>query len=216
MTGLPRNTASSALLEAVYAEQRERALAFAEQRREDRRRRLRRRLEETLPESYSTARPEHVACKRWLGSYLAGERRNLVMAGSTGTGKTTNAYGLYRELMERGVSCAFDTMGGHLRRIKACYSTGKSEDEVIDWLSGVPVLFVDDLGKESATPWAVERIFDVLDARTAHARPTVATTNVSSGALKARYGEPGEAIMSRLLGGADVAVFDGADRRFEP
>jgi DNA replication protein DnaC len=112
------------------------------------------------------------------------------------------------------VNCSFDTPSGHLRRVKRAYDGDFSEDEVMDQLQSVPVLFIDDLGKESPTQWAVERLFDIIDARAAGMKPVVVTTNLGSRALRQRYGEPGGPMISRLCGNGAVAVrFDGPDRR---
>jgi hypothetical protein len=136
---------------------------------------------------------------------------NLIHASAP---KTTQAYALCAELMRSGVNCTFGTSGGLLRHIRRAYDGDFTEEEAVEQLSGVPVLFIDDLGKESPTQWAVERLFDIIDARAAGMKPVVVTTNLGSRALRQRYGEPGGPMISRLCGNGAVAVrFDGPDRR---
>jgi DNA replication protein DnaC len=186
---------------------RQRAAAKAE--------RLQAKLDRTVPERYRNARVTEQSCRAWVDGYIAGDRRNLLLFGGVGTTKTTQAYAIFKELMEAGVNCSFDTPSGHLRRVKRAYDGDFSEDEVMDQLQSVPVLFIDDLGKESPTQWAVERMFDIVDERAARMKPVVVTTNLHSGELEARYGEAGSAFVSRLCGNGAVAVrFDGPDRRF--
>lgn len=200
-------------IEAVYAENERRAREAAIRRMAERAERIEAKLARMLPERYRDAELEDASCKAWFEGYRAGERRNLLMTGETGTVKTTQAYALLKALMRAGVNCTFDTSGGHLRHVKRAYDGDFTEEEAMEQLASVPVLFIDDLGKESPTQWAVEHLFDLVDARVAHMRPIVVTTNLNSAELRARYGEAGGALVSRLAGGASVAHFTGPDRR---
>jgi DNA replication protein DnaC len=209
---MPGSTTTSS--ERFYAERERRAREAAMLRREMRGAAIQAKLERTIPEAYRDARVSDPGCAAWLAGYRAGKRVNLVLVGGTGTTKTTQAYALCAELMRSGVNCTFGTSGGLLRHIRRAYDGDFTEEEAVEQLSGVPVLFIDDLGKESPTQWAVERLFDIIDARAAGMKPVVVTTNLGSRALRQRYGEPGGPMISRLCGNGAVAVrFDGPDRR---
>ena len=202
-------------IEAVYAENHRRAIEAAQLRKEQRTQRLTRKLAETIPERYQEAAITNSVCIEWLAGYERGERRNLVLIGEVGTGKTFHTYALAAHLLRGGTNCNVYTAPGFLRHIKEAYNGAFSEAEVMEQLQGIDVLGLDDIGKEHVTPWAVEKLFDVLDARTANRKPVIATTNCSASELLKRYGESGEAILSRLCGGALIARFTGADMRLK-
>ena len=208
---MPTMTCSS--LEEIYAENERRGIEAARKRKADNAARIEAKLARTVPEAYRDAAVTDLGCRAWLGGYLAGERRNLVLSGGNGTGKTTQAYAICAELMRKGVNCTFGTAGTLMRHVRRAYDGDFTEEEAIDALAGVPVLFVDDLGKESPTDWAIERLFEVLDARAAARKPVVITTNLTSAQLRKRYQEAGQAIISRLMGGALGVHFGGADWR---
>lgn len=199
--------------DSIYEEMRLRSLAFAKEREAKKAERLKEKLERSVPERYRDARLDKKECSSWLEGYSSGERRNLVMMGPNGTHKTTNAYALFMALMRSGTNCTFGTMGAHLRFIKTAYDKCASEQDALDALCGVPVLFVDDLCKERATEWASEQAFEIFNARAEKRLPTVITTNSSSNEIAVHFGSDGQAILSRIAGGAVFAKFDGRDDR---
>ena len=54
-----------------------------------------------------------------------------------------------------------------------------SYDKRFDELKRVPLLVLDDLGTESATPWAKEKLFQLLNFRHTALLPTVITTSTA-------------------------------------
>jgi DNA replication protein DnaC len=51
-----------------------------------------------------------------------------------------------------------------------------SFDQRFQAVKNVPILILDDLGVENATPWAKEKLFQLLDYRYVTRKPTVITT----------------------------------------
>jgi DNA replication protein DnaC len=77
-------------------------------------------------------------------------------------------------------------------------------------LKSAPLLVLDDLGREKATEWAVERLYVLIDRRYADLLPTVATTNFDLDELADRgY----EAMLSRLLEGSTAIRLGATDYR---
>ena len=73
-----------------------------------------------------------------------------------------------------------------------------------------PLLILDDLGREKATDWVLERLYVLIDTRYGKRLPTVATTNYSLDELAHRdYG----AMVSRLTEGGTVVRITAADQR---
>ena len=52
-------------------------------------------------------------------------------------------------------------------------------DELFEQIKTVPMLILDDLGAESSTPWAEEKLYQILVYRHEALLPTVITTSIS-------------------------------------
>src|SRR3954454_6981142 len=63
---------------------------------------------------------------------------------------------------------------------------------MFDRLRNAPMMILDDLGVENPSPWAQEKLFQLLNHRYSHQLPTVITTNADLELLDPR-------IRSRLL-----------------
>ena len=56
----------------------------------------------------------------------------------------------------------------------------------VDAYTDVPLLVIDDLGKEQPTEWAISRIYAIINARYEALMPTIITTNYSEAELLRR------------------------------
>jgi len=82
----------------------------------------------------------------------------------------------------------------------------------------VPVLALDDLGRERPTPWALERLASLVHHRYEHELPTIVTSNYRRSELAARMGDldAAERIIDRLREGTAEYRFEGKTRRRRP
>ncbi len=129
------------------------------------------------------------------GAMRALETRSLWLFGTIGAGKTHVAAALV------GDAIAHDTEGvmisgvAMLDRIRASYDdSGLVRPECVDVigrLSRVPVLALDDLGKERFTPWAAERFYALIDARYSAKLPLIVTTNCTPRELEKHWAASG-------------------------
>lgn len=137
--------------------------------------------------------------------------------GLPGRGKTWAAAHVVRETVEASAPCG---------RVPARLVTAKGLlDMVRDGFGGgdrgalaraerVPVLALDDLGAETVTPFSVETLTALLDARYAAGLPTVVTSNLSLGALRDLWGGIGGArAASRIAGMCERIEVAGEDGR---
>ena len=125
----------------------------------------------------------------------------IFFAGSVGTGKTHLAAAVANELMNRGVPVIFRTVIGLLYDIRRSYNGELRESDVLEDYKTVPLLVLDDLGKEKATEWAAATLYDIVNARYEGLKPIIVTTNFSSEEILRSLGdEPtrAQAILSRL------------------
>lgn len=143
---------------------------------------------------------------------LAG--RSLYIVGSVGAGKTYLACAVARILAERGRVVRAASMVEVLDSIKAGFG---SQDSLPQYQKA-QVLVLDDLGKESPTDFALERLFALIDGRNASMLPTIATTQYRPARLIERLAKHGDedtavAIVSRLRQDSETVALEGADRR---
>ena len=114
-------------------------------------------------------------------------RNCLFISGPTGTGKTHVAAAIANELIKTGTSVICMTMIDMLERIKRTFSKGDvDEDRVLRIYKTVPLLVIDDMGKEPPTEWAVSTVYNIINGRYEAYLPTVITTNYDSKTLIAR------------------------------
>ena len=101
----------------------------------------------------------------------------LVLAGPSGSGKTHLAVSVANRCIELGQTTFFIVVADLLDHLRATYSPDNpvSYDELFDQVRNVPVLVLDDLGGNSATPWAQEKLFQVINHRFNQSLPTVIT-----------------------------------------
>ena len=104
----------------------------------------------------------------------------LVLTGSHGCGKTHLAAAIASEFVARTArDVMFVTAPDLLDHLRASYSpqAATSYDRRFDEVKRAPLLVLDDLGTESATPWAREKLFQLLSYRYNALLPTVITSS---------------------------------------
>lgn len=119
----------------------------------------------------------------------------LLLTGSYGTGKTHLAAAIANHRVSAYDSEAIlVTVPDLLDHLRATYapSAEVAFDQVFDQVRNTPLLILDDLGAESSTPWALEKLYALFNHRHARRLPTVITTNQDMDLIDGR-------IRSRLL-----------------
>ena len=119
-------------------------------------------------------------------------RNGLFITGPKGTGKTHLAAAIANQLMQEGTPVICMTMIDLLERIKRTYEQNRqyggesSEANLLNTYKNVPLLIIDDMGKEPATEWAVSKIYAIINARYEAYMPTIITTNYTDSELVKR------------------------------
>ncbi len=121
-------------------------------------------------------------------------RNWLVLMGGYATGKThlAAAIGNYRHAL--GSSPMFVVTPDLLDHLRATFNPNStvSYDRLFNDVRTASLLILDDLGTQSATPWAKEKLYQILNYRYNAELPTVITTSSSLEELDPR-------ILSRML-----------------
>lgn len=141
--------------------------------------------------------------------------RNLYIYGGVGTLKTYLASATARILIEQGCNVRFSAMWKVLDAIKAGF---KDDIDPLPVYQHCGYLILDDFGKESPTDFALERMFALIDERSARMLPTAITTQYKPGRLIERLAKNGDndtaiAIVSRLRQSCRTIELSGQDRR---
>lgn len=103
----------------------------------------------------------------------------LLFKGGFGAGKTHLAAAIANYRLQLGQPALFIVVPDLLDYLRATYSPNSAVtyDERFESLRGAPLLLLDDYGAHSATPWAQEKLFQLLNFRYNAQLPTVITTN---------------------------------------
>ena len=101
----------------------------------------------------------------------------LVLTGPSASGKTHLAVAIANRCIERSQTTFFIVASDLLDHQRATYSPDSqvSYDELFEQVRNVSMLVLDDLSMNNATPWAQEKLFQVINHRYNNALPTVVT-----------------------------------------
>jgi DNA replication protein DnaC len=127
--------------------------------------------------------PDKQANLRWAYEEARDFAQNpngwLVLKGGFGCGKTHLAAAIANACVERGQPVLFITVPDLLDHLRAAFapSSASDYDARFEEVRTAPVLILDDLGTESSTPWAQEKLFQIFNYRYNARMPTVITTN---------------------------------------
>lgn len=92
---------------------------------------------------------------------MSQKKNGLFILGDIGVGKTHLAAAIANDLIQRGRPVICMTMIDMLARIKATYDKREiSEGEILRVYETVPLLIIDDMGKEPPTDWGVSKIYN--------------------------------------------------------
>lgn len=193
-------------------------------------------VEERIPQRYRGGVVEHRVAT-WLRALFEGTDRGLLLAGQTGVGKTHLLHAVMEQLVRDNPVAYLRDARGHLPvevdeiawdelykpklsgraqywpaplLLTQLRPGGMPVMDTIGSLSACPLLLLDDLGAHNSSEWVDEILFQLVDARYMHMRPTVFATNVPPNELAAVIGDR---LVSRIAEMCDVVVLDGEDRR---
>jgi DNA replication protein DnaC len=119
----------------------------------------------------------------------------LLIQGRYGCGKTHLAAAIANECVAKGISTLFLTVPDLLDTLRFTYDAKDvSFEERFEQIRNAPLLILDDFGTQSATDWAREKLFQILNFRYINQLPLVITTNLDleeiDGRIRSRLSDP--------------------------
>ena len=138
----------------------------------------------------------------------------LWFMGPVGTGKTTLAMLVSKAALKAGRSVAIYSLPRLLNVIRHhSFDSDRSHLELLDRLTAVDLLHIDDVGAEQTTPWVLEELYSIVNSRYEEQRSMVVTSNVLE--PKELCEQITERTVSRLTEMCDDIPLIGEDRRVD-
>ena len=114
-------------------------------------------------------------------SFAANPQGWLVFMGPNGCGKTHLAAAIANHRLQQGCPALFVGVPDLLDHLRSTFdpSSDTSYDEIFGEVENAPLLVLDDFGNQTSTPWAEEKLFQIVNHRFTARLPTV--VNVAAG-----------------------------------
>ena len=150
-------------------------------------------------------------CKNYAKTFDVNSR-NILMRGNTGLGKTHLSLAIAREVIENGfgvIYCSTPEILSKLEKERFGKSYENSEDSE-ETLKECDLLILDDVGSEFQTSFTKNIIYNIINFRISHQKPTIISTNLELEVLETIYSQR---LVSRLWGEYVIMNFVGRDIR---
>ena len=104
----------------------------------------------------------------------------MLLIGGYGSGKTHLVAAVANEVVAMGVETLFLTVPDLLDWLRYSYGSNETTyEERFNEIRSIRFLVLDDLGTQNTTPWAREKLFQIINYRYTHRLPTLLTTNLT-------------------------------------
>ncbi len=157
-------------------------------------------------------------CKDFISNFNEFDKKNILMYGNTGVGKTFLSGCMANELADVGYSTAFLTAYNFFKILeKESFKSGGREENTVtalnvnsDYLFTCDFLVLDDIGTEVINTFTSTKLYECINERILKNKATVITTNLSLFHIKNSYSER---IFSRIISNYRLIKLTGNDIR---
>jgi DNA replication protein DnaC len=134
--------------------------------------------------------------------YATNPRGWLILFGNYGCGKTHLAAAIANEALSRHCPVIFTVVPDLLDHLRSTFgpSSEVAYDERFRTIRDVKLLILDDLGTENTTPWAREKLYQIINHRYNEELPTVITSNRQPEDIEKRiFSRMSDRILSEII-----------------
>ena len=126
------------------------------------------------------ARASYQEAYQAASEYALAPDQWLLFTGPVGSGKTHLLAAIVSRCLELGITAMYLSVPDLLDHLRAAYAptSDTSYDQLFDHVRNAPVLALDDLGAQSSTPWAQEKLYQLLNHRYNRRLATIVALNV--------------------------------------
>ncbi|MCL0057969.1 ATP-binding protein, partial [Dehalococcoidales bacterium] len=129
----------------------------------------------------------------------------VVLLGDTGCGKTHLAAAIANYRLQAGKPALFVVVPDFLDHLRSTFSPESkvSYDQLFERVKNAPLLILDDFGEQSTTPWAQEKLYQVINYRYNARLATIFTTRCSldeiDSPISSRFVDPKISLVFNIL-----------------
>lgn len=139
-------------------------------------------------------------CLEFSNSFDKKSKKNILILGNAGTGKTYLSSCIANRAIERGKTVYYQSayrLFEMLEQVK--FGKGDSEElkDVSNYVYDVDLLIIDDLGTEFVTQFTTAALFDIINSRIISSKSTIVSSNLSFEDMHKMYSQR---LTSRLAG----------------
>lgn len=147
----------------------------------------------SLEQAYNTARQFARTLEGWL-----------LLQGRYGCGKTHLAAAVANYVVDLGMPSLFITVPDLLDSLRYSYTDHEAPfTQRFEDIRRSPLLIMDDFGTQNATPWAQEKLFQIINYRYINSLPLLVTTNLDldqiEGRIRSRLQDPNLVTRIKIL-----------------
>lgn len=142
--------------------------------------------------------------------------RGLFLVGATGRKKTATLCLMARDWMRRigrrgSKAWGFVSFPDLCLQLQESWESGVGGPrKIINQISSIPILIIDDIGVEKTTDFVLQSAYLILNKREQAELPTYGTSNLTIGQIKEKLDDR---IASRIEGMCEVLIVGGEDQR---
>lgn len=170
-------------------------------------------LAETMP---ATQKEAYERCRAYAENFAKHKKNGvgMILKGTVGTGKTSLAVAILREVVQRYGGGYFIPMVSLMDRLLSMSKGDRDEFERFEKrIRSTPLLVLDDLGAEHENSWVRTKIDAIITERHNRLLPVIITTNLKANEILEGYRER---VYDRLKNSSIVVNFTGASMRKAP
>lgn len=138
-------------------------------------------------------------------------KRGLLLYGDVGTGKSFMASCIAHLLLDKGFSVKWTTTLEFVD--KGCFFNADDYNSYIDSITVPDLIIIDDLGAERNTDFAIERVQEMIDRRSASGKPMIITTNLELNTMMIEQNIARKRTYDRIIESCRPVMFRGQSYR---